>query len=163
MRDRQANGIDGLDIKPLWLLQKIPSAPGVVLQGAARQRDLGKVVTRFRRVSGRMQFVKHPLPHLRSRGKSEGDGQNLFRLVHFRKQLQQAASQQFGLAGTSWSLDEKGLAGLECLRAVAFVDRLQQQFSHRFHPLLRRQRRGRSRQSGRGRADRKICRSWGTA
>ncbi len=138
MRDGQANSIDGLNIKPLWLLQKIPSAPGVVLQRGARQLDFrsSSLVSAVSRAC--MQPVKHPLPHLGSSGKSEGDGQNLFRLVHFRKQLQQAASQQLGLARTSGSLDEKGLAGLECLRAGAFVDRLQQQFSHRFHPHRRR-------------------------
>ncbi len=41
MRDRQADGIDGLDIKSLRLLQKIPSSPGIILQGAARQLDIG--------------------------------------------------------------------------------------------------------------------------
>ena len=163
MRDRKANGIDGLNIEPLWLLEKIPSAPGVVLQGAACELDLGKVVTRFRRLPGRMQFAKHPLPHLRSRGEGEGDGQDLFRFVHFRKQLQQTASQQFRLARTSGSLNEKGLAGLECLRAGAFVDRLQEQFSHRLHPLRRRQQRGHSRLCGRVRRGRNIGRSWGTA
>ena len=40
MRDVEANRIDGPDIKPLWLLQKIPSPPGIVLEGVARQLQL---------------------------------------------------------------------------------------------------------------------------
>src|ERR1700683_2074338 len=109
MRDGQASRIDGLNIKPLWLLQKIPPAPGVVLQRTARELDFRTVVTGLHRIPGRMQAGKHPLPHLRSSGEREGDGQNLFRLVHFRKQLQQPSSQQLGLARTRGGPGEEAL------------------------------------------------------
>ncbi len=162
MRDGQANRIDGLNIKPLWLLQKIPSAAAVVLQGAARQLDFLRLIAGLCRILCDVQRLEHPLPHLGSCGEREGDGQNLFRLVHFGKQLQQASSQQLRLARTSGSLHQKGLAGLECLRAGVLVDRLQQQFSHRFHPPRRWYCRDRFRQSGRDRRGRKTRRSWDT-
>ena len=67
-----------------------------------------------------MQRLKDPLPHLRGSGEREGDGQNLFRLVHFGKQLQQASSQQLRLARTSGSLHQKGLASPSvCARALS--------------------------------------------
>jgi hypothetical protein len=95
MRDCEANGIDGLDIKSLWLLQKIPAAPSIVFEGTARQLQF---LTRLLGIPGFLQRVKHSLPHLSGGCEREGDGQDLFRFVHLRKQLQQPARQQLCLA-----------------------------------------------------------------
>ena len=162
MRDRQANGVDGLNIKPLWLLQKIPSAPGVVVQGGCASWSLRD---------------RHSFPAVPSR-RSLVSTRSRISAVAARVKVMARICSGSSTSASSFSrrrvsssvFPERREPGrerigecLECLRAGAFVDRLQQQFSHRPHPHRRRHQRGRSPQSGTVRGGRKIRRSWGTA
>ena len=99
MSNVQANCINGSNTKPLCLSQKIPSTPVVVLERATRQLDVGGLITGVSAESRAfLQGNEHSLPHLSRGCEREGNGQDLFWLVHFRQQLQQAASQQSPLS-----------------------------------------------------------------
>ena len=120
MRDREANRVDGLNVQPLWLLQQIPSALLVVGQGGLRQLHVFAIKIPPGR--GVFEGVQHPRAHFSRGCEGKGDGQDLFWLVYFRQQLQQAADEQLRLPRAGGSLDEKGLARVQSLRALPLID-----------------------------------------
>ena len=96
MRDRQANRVDSLNVQPLRLLQQIPPALSVVGKSGFCQLDVFAVAI----FPGGcvLKGGQHPRTHFGGGRESKGDGQDLFRLVYFREQLQQPASEQLRLA-----------------------------------------------------------------
>jgi hypothetical protein len=94
--DRQANRVDGLNVQPLRLLQEIPSALSVVGKGGFCQLDVFAVA--IGPGCSFLQGGQHPRPHFSRGRQGKGDGQDLFRRIYFRKQLQQPADKQLCLA-----------------------------------------------------------------
>ena len=120
VRDRQANRVDGLNVQPLRLLQQIPPALSVVGKSGPCQLDVFAVAI----FPGGcvLKGGQHSRTHFSGGRQGKGDGQDLFWLVYFRQQLQQAADEQLRLPRAGGSLDEKGLARVQSLRALPLID-----------------------------------------
>ncbi len=61
--NRQADRIDGLDVKSLRLLQKIPPPHFVILESGTRERDVQPLVAGLLRIPGRLQGPQHAPAH----------------------------------------------------------------------------------------------------
>ena len=116
-------GIDGLDVQPLRLIQKLPPATTRMSESCACKGEgralpgggHGLLVAGL--VGRRAQPVEHALPHLRGGRAGEGDGQNLLWLVNPGQQRQEARGEQLRLAGARRRLHNPGLRSVQ--RAVA--------------------------------------------
>src|SRR6185503_15445979 len=81
---------------------------------------------------------EHPLPHLGGGLDGEGDGDHLFRLLHYRKDLQEAAHQELGLARASGRLDDERAPRVEGGVACCLVgDRRGAHWSSVWKPMAR--------------------------